>query len=255
MKSLLYLLWCCTITTALHGQMPTLALCTDKTTSLVFPHPVRHIDRGTGDVLVQPVKGAERILLVKAACEGFAETNLSVVTEDGSLYSFLVTYQKAPSVWTYEIPVKSSLPPATTAARLMDNPRTLYGVRDHAWGVTATLEGIYIQGSVLYFQLGLQNNSPLDYPIDYLRFALRDPQKARRTAVQEAEVHPLHLSGRISAVKAFSRQVLVAALPSFTLPGQMHLRIELGEGGGGRHLALKVGNRALVKALPLPHTK
>ncbi|MBK8310909.1 MAG: DUF4138 domain-containing protein [Chitinophagaceae bacterium] len=68
----------------------TLGITTDKTTSLVFPFAIKHVDRGTQAVLAQQVKEAPTILLVKAAEKDFAETNLSVVTDDGSVYAFTV---------------------------------------------------------------------------------------------------------------------------------------------------------------------
>ena len=72
------------------AQYVRLDITTDKTTSLIFPFTVVHVDRGTKEVLVQKVKNAENILMVKAASRAFAETNLSVVTDDGSIYSFVV---------------------------------------------------------------------------------------------------------------------------------------------------------------------
>lgn len=237
-----------------QAQVPTLAITTGKTTSLVFPYAVRHVDRGSADVLVQPVEGAGRILLLKAACPHFAETNLSVVTEDGSLYTFGVRYEPAPARWTYELPSRAAPPPNEVARSLRDNPPTLRGVQDHAWGVRATLDGLYLQGDTMYYQLRLENRSPLDYTLDYLRFTVRDRKKARRTAVQEVELHPLHRSGGASGVKPHSSEVLVVALHALTLPDRKYLAIELGEKSGSRHLLLKVGNRRLLRAVPLPDT-
>lgn len=255
MKPMFCLVWCCLLAHLLCAQVSALPITTNKTTSLVFPYPVRHVDRGTADVLVQPVKSAQNILLVKAACAGFAETNLSVVTEDGSLYSFLVTYQPAPSLLTYELPAKTTPSHAAVAARISDNPRTLSGVGGQAWGVKATLGGIYIKGDAMYYQLCLQNESPIDYPIDYLRFAVRDRKKAKRTAVQEVALSPLHSLGNTTSIKAYTTETLVVALPAFTLPDQKYLVIEMGEKNGGRHLSLNVKNRTLVKAIPLPEGK
>jgi hypothetical protein len=251
MKPLMCLLLCWWITSAIYGQNPTLAISTDKTTSLIFPYPIKHVDRGTGDVLVQPVKGAEHILLIKAACRDFPETNLSVVTGDGSLFSFLVTYQKTPSVLTYELPAGAIPPLASYAARLMDNPRMLHGVRDHKWGMTATLQGLYIKDGTMYYQLCLDNETPIDYEIDYLRFLVRDRKRSKRTAIQEAELKPLHVAGNITGVKAFAREVLVIALEKFTLPDAKYFAIEIGEKSGGRHLALRVGNGKIVKAISI----
>ena len=63
------------------AQQP-LVISTDKTTALIFPFPIKYVDRGTKDVLVQPVKENEKILLVKAAAKQFGETNLSVITSE-----------------------------------------------------------------------------------------------------------------------------------------------------------------------------
>src|SRR6266542_2633211 len=68
----------------------------NKTTNLIFPFPIVNVDRGSKDVLVQKVTGAENILQVKADKPNFSETNLSVITSAGKLYSFIVHYLKEP---------------------------------------------------------------------------------------------------------------------------------------------------------------
>ena len=68
----------------------------NKTTNLVFPSSITSIDRGSQDIMVQKVSGVENILRVKADIKSFEETNLSVITKDGKLYSFLVGYNNNP---------------------------------------------------------------------------------------------------------------------------------------------------------------
>src|SRR5690242_1372621 len=85
------------------AQTP-LSITTDKTTSLIFPFPIKYVDRGTKDVIVQPVKEDDRILLVKAATKQFAETNLSVVTGDGNVYEFTVNYVAQPAELVLHLP-------------------------------------------------------------------------------------------------------------------------------------------------------
>src|SRR5882724_6853233 len=76
-----------------------LPVTTDKTISLIFPFPILHIDRGTKEILVQEIKESDNILLLKAGCRDFHPTNLSVLTSDGSLYSFLVSYDSTPPAY------------------------------------------------------------------------------------------------------------------------------------------------------------
>ena len=105
MKRFVCLICGCWLLVSAFAQKSSLAIATDKTTSLIFPFPIRHVDRGTKDILVQQVKEADNILLVKAASEKFSETNLSVVTEDGSVYTFRVNYDADPSVWIWHVAV------------------------------------------------------------------------------------------------------------------------------------------------------
>ena len=73
-----------------------LAITFNKTTNLIFPFSVQSIDRGSKDILVQQPKGTENIVQVKADKPNFTQTNLSVITIDGKLYSFTVDYTAQP---------------------------------------------------------------------------------------------------------------------------------------------------------------
>lgn len=231
-------------------QAQTLGLSTDKTTSLVFPFPIKHVDRGTDAVLAQRVE--DNILLVKAAAEDFAETNLSVFTGDGSVYTYRVLYERSPRVWVYRMPVMTNASIAMYANAILDNPRTSRGVHDKKWNIEAHVTGIYIKNDVIYYQLRIWNRSPVDYDTELLRFFIRDKKRAKRTAVQEKELTPLYMSGRINVVKAYSDNIVVLAFNKFTLPDAKFLGIQLMEQNGGRHLQMKVKNKDLMKGVMLP---
>jgi conjugative transposon TraN protein len=231
-----------------------LCVTTDKTTSLIFPYAIRHVDRGTKDVLVQPVKEANNILLVKAATKDFTETNLSIVTDDGSVYSFPVVYGE-PGVYVYRFPVQNKTSIETYCNSIIDNPKTTTGIKDAAWDMIARVNGIYIKENVIYYQLDLINASPIDYDVNFLRFYIRDKKKSKRTASQENELIPLHIAGNTSLVKENDHNSIVVALDKFTIPDAKYLVIEIGEKNGGRNLFLKVNNRKIIKAIPLPDLK
>ena len=68
-----------------------------KTVHIIFPAAIRYVDLGSIDVMAAKADGAENVLRVKAATQGFRrETNLSVITEDGSYYTFNVKYADEP---------------------------------------------------------------------------------------------------------------------------------------------------------------
>ncbi len=255
MKQLMCLICGCWIFVSAIAQSSSLQISTDKTTSLIFPFPIRHVDRGTKDVLVQPIKEAENILLVKAASAKFPETNLSVVTGDGSVYSFKVVYADQPENWVYNLPELKKTTIATYANGILDNHRTMWGMRDRKWDMNASVTGIYIKENVMYFQILLCNHSPIDYDIDLLKFYIRDKKKSKRTAAQENELIPLHISGNSRQVKACDFSMIVVALEKFTIPDAKYFAIQLMEKNGGRHLLMKVNNNRIIKAIPLPDLK
>jgi hypothetical protein len=236
------------------AQISNLQIATDKTTSLIFPYPIRHVDRGTKDILVRPVQEAGNILLVKAASKDFPQTNLSIVTDDGSVYSILVCYGE-PSAWIYRFPVQLKTSISTYANSILDNPKTMVGVKNASWDMIARVIGIYIKDEVIFYQLQLTNQSPIDYKINFLRFYIRDKKKSKRTAIQEIEITPLYVAGNISIIKANTDNSIVVALNKFMIPDAKYLAIEIGEKNGGRNLLMKVNNRKIIKAISLPDLK
>lgn len=229
-----------------------LSVSTDKTTALIFPFPIRHVDRGTKDVIVQPVKENEKILLLKAAVKQFTETNLSVVTDDGHVYSFNISYNARPDTVVYELPVFTNANIETYARGIADNKGIVRGIFDKSWSVEASITGIYVRENVLYFQLLICNHSAINFDVDVLRFYLRDKKKGKRTAAQEVACTPLFIAGNPRQIKSYGFSVLVVALDKFTIPDAKFLGVQVMEKNGGRHLQLKVYNNAIVKAVVLP---
>lgn len=229
-----------------------LTIATDKTISLIFPFPILHVDRGTKDVLVQPVKEADNILLVKAASKDLSGTNLSVVTGDGTVYSFAVNYAPNPTNWLYYLPVNRKASIATYANGILDNEKRLRGINDRKWNIEAEVIGIYIKDNIIYYQLGLTNGSPIDYDIEVLRFYIKDKKKGKRTASQENDLKPLYIAGNMTTIKANGKNLIAVALEKFTIPDAKYLGIQLMEKNGGRHLLMKLQNKHLLKANLLP---
>lgn len=99
------------------------------------------------------------MLQVKAARHGFQETNLSVITADGKLYSFIVNYSENPATTLLRLEAAKATSLLFTGAalnqrqletissQLAEDERIHYGVKDKAGGAKATMEGIYIRGA------------------------------------------------------------------------------------------------------------
>lgn len=249
-------------TKAAYFQPYKLAITYSKTTSLVFPYAIKSIDRGSKDILVQKAIGVENILQVKAAKQAFNETNLTVVTADGSLYAYTVTYTDSPATLSFLFsnpqatpkPVAVFAKDATTdeiALRsqvAIARERTLTGIKDHNYDITLDVKGLYSHDEVLYFQLEVQNNSAIDYDIQSLRFFIHDKKKSKRTASQEVELQPLYVLGDATVIRHASEQTICVALSKFTIPDKKYLAVQLMEKNGGRHLSIRINNKQLIRS-------
>jgi conjugative transposon TraN protein len=135
---------------------------------------------------------------------------------------------------------------------ILDNPAFINGIKDKRWDILGEVTGIYIKDKVVFYQFTINNQSPLDYDIYFIRFYIRDKRKGKRTASQELELKPLYSVGNIKTVKANDRNSLVFAMEKFTVPDAKYFLVQVGEKNGGRHLTLKIRNGKLLKAKTLP---
>jgi conjugative transposon TraN protein len=239
-----------------------------KTTSLIFTFSITSVDRGSQDILAQKARGVENVLQVKAGRRQFPETNLTVITADGILHQFTVTYSEAPPSQTISIASndqKSSmilLADAVNERDIQDDSRT--ALKQPASGridnrskyqMSFSLQDIFVRGNTLYYRLHIRNKSAIGYDIKSLKFLVRDSKKVKRTSSQEIEVVPLYIGNESHRVQGYASTTMVYAVRKFTIPDGKTLHINLFEENGGRHLNLKVDNKDILKAKSLPETK
>jgi hypothetical protein len=227
------------------GAMHLLISC-NKTTSLVFPQIIKSIDRGSRDLFVQKVAGVENVLQVKAAKENFRETNMTVITANGKLYSFILRYAAEPSQLNIQLDSTNNI-----FEKIAAQKKSIHGVHNENYDMVLRLKGIFIEKDILYYQLELKNLSNVPYDIDMTRFYIKDKKQSRRTATQELEQFPQHIYGNTGTVDGQSKQTIVVALPKFTIPDKKIFYVQVIEKNGGRNLRLKISNRKIVKARTL----
>jgi conjugative transposon TraN protein len=253
MKHFITLIVGCWMSICTIAQSQHIWVATGKTTSIVFPFPIIHVDRGSKSILAEQITEDSRILLIKAAEKNFEETNLTVATEDGLLFCFVIHYSEEPKELVIRMDRSSESSIESLSKGIMDNPRTMHGIKDRKWDIQAIVKGIYVSGETIFYQLQLVNDSPIDFNIDQLRFYIRDQKKFKRTAIQEIEINPVFSVGDNRKIPAFQKTVLVKALPKFTIPEAKYLAIEIMEKNGGRHLLLHVSNNKMIKGTRLPY--
>ena len=81
-----------------------LQVSANKTTHIIFPYEIRYADLGSKDIAGEAVEKAGNVFRLKAMHQNpFMETNLTIVTADGRLFSFVVSYKDQPDAVTYDL--------------------------------------------------------------------------------------------------------------------------------------------------------
>lgn len=234
-----------------------------KTSNIIFPFKVLSVDRGSSNIMVQKGKGAENILQIKAARAYFKETNLTVVTADGKLFSFLVNYSDAPDSLnilirrdTINDNALSLLSDKTNCSILniealkVRKSRSFLHAQIRDQGLRFRLQGIFLGQQTMWFTLELKNSSFLDFTPTHLSFYIKNRSRSKRTALQEQVCRPIY-SESLPTIKGKTKKELLVAFEPFSLPDTKKLEIILSDQNSSRVLKLKISSRLLLKAKPI----
>lgn len=245
-----------------------------KTVHIIFPSAIKYVDLGSADIIAGKADGSENVLRVKAALRDFSrETNLAVITEDGSYYTYNVKYADEPVKLniemkdflhdgeavnrpnnSQEVYLKELGNESPLLVRLImksihkDDKRLVKHIGCKRFDIQYILKGIYTHNGLLYFHTELKNSSNVPFTVDFVSFKVVDRKVAKRTAIQEQVIVPLRAYNYVTEVGGKSRERTVFTLPKFTLPDDKQLVVEINEQNGGRHQRFTVTNAELVRA-------
>jgi len=256
-----------------------------KTVHILFPSPVTYIDIGSTDIIAGKAAGAENVVRVKAAVRNFAaETNLTVITEEGGFFTFDVRYAENPVLSTVDLaaqkpqrygaeePSAAGIPqsaatalegrvllrevgrekPATVKRLLSDiyrrNRTDAKGIRTKKYGIEVEVKGIYVHNDVIYIHTCISNGTNISFEVDTRRFIVEDRRLAKRTAQQRTTLEILRVCNDPEVVRGHQRQRTVFALPKFTIPNDKMLRLEIIERDEARHQSVEIAAKALLDA-------
>jgi hypothetical protein len=229
----------------LYGQTPidpySFTVTITKTSNIVFPFAIKSADVGSRDVLLQKAKGAENILELRAAKENFVPTSLAVITADGKLYPFVVSYEPNPKILNLSFGTLDA-----DASALLGKTRFLLR-KTTVMGLQLALHGIYIKESLLWFVFTLSNTTQIPFAPAYIHFAICDRSKAKRTSIQEQSLTPTYIQN-IGLINGNASAAFVCAFDLFTLSKNKKLVFTIGETRQERMLSLAINSRALLKA-------
>jgi conjugative transposon TraN protein len=257
----------------IKGSYP-LSVAFYKTTHIVFDAPIKYFDTGSERIICAKVEGVENVLKVKATQMGAFETNITVITQSGNYYSFLVSYNEAPNklnvtmcrgldeifdyrngntnekiIFTDSYYTQDEM--ISFSKRIIDlgkiRHKSIHHIADKVGEVECKLHNIATRDGNMIFSIRLKNASAMEYSLEFVKFYVRDKSKRKKEVSQEIELKPnfLYVDGTDTTHEkklgaAGTEFNLVFMIPKFSINSDKNLEIDLIEKDGSRHLNLKI---------------
>ncbi|MBN9300765.1 MULTISPECIES: conjugative transposon protein TraN [Dysgonomonas] len=246
----------------------------EKTVHVIFPAAIRYVDLGSNNIIAGKAGSSENVLRIKSAVRSFeTETNMAVITEEGSYYTFNIKYADEPEKLNIEMKdfmhdgIATNRPNNSMEIYLKElgseSPRIVYLINrsiyqndkrivkhigSKRFGIQYLLKGIYSHNGLLYLHTQIKNSTNVPFDIDFIRFKIIDKKMVKQTAVQETVIHPLRVYNFISQVGANQTERTVFTIDKITIPNDKQLVIELFEKNGGRNQTFVIENNDLIRA-------
>lgn len=259
------------------GSYP-LGISQQKTVHILFPSEIKEVDVGNRYVMVQITEAFNNVLRVKAnASEKFSETNVTVICRDGSLYSFLTSYEENPEVVNIIIGNNAQSDAAVSKAlginfakqrvlnghdenfvemegmaqTALDKKPYIHNVGAYTMLVTALVQGIYTRGDNLYYVVKVDNRSEIDYTMAFAKVFVLDISEAKRVAVQEEELPVKYQLPTERTIAGGTEKTFTFVVPVRAISDSKQVDMEIYEADGARHLRFTIDRKLLQKAKKL----
>ncbi len=246
----------------------TIELAFNKTSHLFFSSNIKYVDTGTQDVIKE---SNNNILKIAAAIRDFEETNLTVVTSDNVVYSFILRYNEDVKTLTYFFNDRQGMKIETdtsdssetvndeknvlykrNCAKIKDSGEELSRQGAYNKKISLSLTNVFIIDDRLYFKLILSNSSSIDYDVELLEFRLVNKKRMKKSPIQEDILTPLFVYNPLKEIKSNSQKTYsVFVFDKFTVPKEKKLVIEMIEKRGGRHIKFSVDPDVIITAQKL----
>ena len=232
------------------------------TVSLFFPHPIRQGITGSPNYAFSFNRERAQYFGLLQATPG-ENSNLLVVTENGSVYSYLLRYSQKLEKLNYFIDIsdrighertgpsmvpqlKLSLAGSDTVpindkaldypklcAQLLRNPRSFDQIK-YRDGVTIRMtKSIYYLNEV-YVVFEIENDSQIDFEIDSLNLYKVNGNNKRKASYQELLLSPVYQFRTPTVVPKGKQVQFVYVYPKFTMGAHERLLVKLEELNGNR---------------------
>lgn len=238
-----------------------------KNVALFFPEPIRQGITGSENYIFTFNREKEQHLGLLQAKPG-DESNLLVISNSGSIFSYIIKYSKQLTTLNHfitkanRIGTEFSLSKSTTKGitkeeyydgtlgyyehfcfNLINRKQGIKKLKKQDHGVTLSIENIVFDNEELYFVIQIENNSSLDYDLNFLNLSVQTRKKRKKKSMQNLYKEPVFKYDIPLKIQKKQTKKLVYVLPKFSINNQRLVTLALNEKNGERDLELKVSSR------------
>lgn len=242
--------------------------------ALFFPKPIRQGITGAENFAFTFNRDQQQNLGLLQASPGTL-TNLLVICNDGSVYSYILKYRKELSKLTYFLSAESSIgneyyqtevseqqknQNITSDSPMIKNDsidykptcKAILNSQEHIrkkkkskYGIKLELQNIVFRDHQLYFKFQLSNTSTLDYDLNFLKLYVQTKKRGKKKSMQSVLKKPIYSHQIPTKITGGATASFVVAYDKFSIAKDKRLLIDLNEANGERHIDLKVNSRVV----------
>lgn len=252
----------CSMSISAQHPLDTIYANDQKNVALFFPNPIRQGITGASHFVFTYNREKEQYFGLLQAKPG-TESNLLIVTSDGSVYSYILKYsEKLPELNHFvnenesigsEQPLKIKQKPVVKPMNeyanrithfqkfseylLKSNFESIETKRKK--GIKIRLQKMTYDASEVYLVIEVKNKSGIDFEIDYLNVYRTNGNNKRKASYQSLRQEVIYKHKMPYSIADGKSQCFVYVIPKFVLGDNEKLMLELMELKGSRKVVLE----------------
>jgi len=243
-----------------------------KNVALFFPEPIRQGITGSENFVFTYNRETQQHLGLLQATPG-KESNLLIIGNSGSIFSYIIRYSEQLEKLNYFIPgsksigneipeisgknsdtdenpdgiskIENHLAGTETyyqnfSSHLLKSNQRIGRIKKRNEGINLRLDNIVFDREELYFVIEIKNGSPIDYELNFLNLSVETRKNGRKKSIQKLVLEPVFKYNLPGIIPVGKTARFVYVLPKFSIAKDKVVVIDLKEQNGERDIKLKV---------------
>jgi conjugative transposon TraN protein len=237
-----------------------------KTTHLLFKENIKYVDVGSPYFIADTLQKMVRLKHIGEALTDIKslETNLTIITDEGSYYSMYLGYNRFAMDLNYEVSKSEQIIPflkeeetiKIEKTQMMSSLCNTIGsldsntqIKNNSSGdLGIKVTGIFYLDEKIAIKTQLTNDSGIDFDIDQIIFRAKlDKKLSADYLYQERIIAPIYVCNTNSEISGGGHSEITFLFNKFMLNENEKLYIDVFEENGGRSATLYIPRKKLLK--------